>query len=268
MDRQDAVRRKVWDSGVSDQSDGGSSMSKVHVVHATEVLLQAFGVVTASVRLAAVTRDACVSVFHVVDAQGGRWRLDVSRKAQRSLPLDAGLPAESRRIVQRWGRYWMLVAVHAEPLDDPAANDGQADPEPRRCIDGRALECVGSWLAQPAGLPLPNDILGQCFADLWHLHHPLMARFHARAEQLHDALGPHGQGVSVADDAATDGIWSAWLRHRSILRQLVEAQKMLIGPTAVCHPHATRRAALRRLSRLLDAEKARWPADDAYSQAG
>ncbi|GAB3046673.1 hypothetical protein [Stenotrophomonas tumulicola] len=140
----------------------------------------------------------------------------------------------------------LAVSLHRLP---PAAN---SDASPV-CIDGRALERVGSWLAQPAGLPVATDILGQCFVDAWTRHRSQIATFHARAERMHDALDP--QRNRKADVQRAVRICAAWQHHQRILRGLVECQQLLLGPQAAAHPVARRKQALRWLASLLTPEK-------------
>lgn len=263
---------RFWDSADSDQSYGGFLMNQVPIVHATEMLARAFGVVAASVRRQSSGSEDVTARFDVVDVAGRQWRLEAA-PARRQAGHDAWPPGATR-----WGRHWMLSEV-------PAAQDGQGGatpPQPDRvepapscrphaweCADGRALERVGSWLAQPAGLPTATDIPGQAFVDTWLSNRQQIATMHARAEALHDALARHASvvGPTPAGGAASRVCNEAY-RHQRVLRHLVETQQLLLGPQAAVHPVAVRRQALRRLNGLLESERARLLQEDTLWQAG
>lgn len=117
---------------------------------------------------------------------------------------------------------------------------------------------MGSWLAQPAGLPAATDILGQGFVETWLRNRVHIAAMHACAEAMHDALAYHASPTGQAlAGALPPGVGNEAYRHQRVLRHLVESQHLLLGCQARAYPVAVRRDALRRLNALLDAERAR-----------
>jgi len=246
-------------------------MNQVPIVHATEMLTSAFGVVAASVRRQPSHGEGGAARFEVIDDAGQHWWLDVSRDGRQPEPTRA--PGASR-----WGRYWVLreVAAHQDAEGEAAPSAPDLLEPVRACVppgwsytDGRVLERVGSWLAQPAGLPTATDILGQSFVDTWLRNRQHIASMHARAEALHDALGRHASvpGKAAGDSAASPVCNEAY-RHQRVLRHLVESQQLLLGRQAAGHPVALRRDALRRLTALLDAVQAREMLPDTLWRAG
>lgn len=247
-------------------------MNQVPIVHATEMLARAFGVVAASVRRQSNENDGVTARFDVVDDAGRQWRLEAA-PLRRQAGHHARPPGATR-----WGRHWVLREVLA-------AQDGPGDatppqpllvepappciPDAWECADGRALERVGSWLAQPAGLPAATDIMGQAFVDMWLGNRQHIATMHARAEALHDALARHASTLeqAPAGGAASQACNEAY-RHQRVLRYLVETQQLLLGPQAAGHPVAARRDALRRLNALLETERARSVQGDTLWWAG
>lgn len=157
----------------------------------------------------------------------------------------------------------VVLAVSLSGLP-PAANSDLS----LVCADGRALERVGSWLAQPAGLPAATDILGQCFVDAWVRNRGQIAIFHARAERMHDALDQHATSETDAGVRQGGRTGTAWQQHQRVLHGLVECQQMLLGPQAAAHPVAQRKQALRRLASLLTVEKDGNRQQDDWSRAG
>lgn len=259
----------VWDSWVSAPSDGESPMNQVPIVRVTELLAQAFGLIVVAVCRHPVTAGAAVAGFTVTDREGAGWLLRVSTSASEQ---------RSRHVVHRWGCYWTLdpiVAKGARTVAVPAVSSGHArvgiarKPPAWNCADGRALERVGSWLAQPAGLPPATDILGQCFMDVWNQHRPHIAAMHARAESLHDALERHPTGSgNVLTDGASDSPANEGFRHQRVLRHLVSSQQILLGHQASAYPMRRRREVLRSLVALLEAERARQGGPDTWWRAG
>lgn len=263
---------RFWDSADSDQSYGGFLMNQVPIVHATEMLARAFGVVAASVRRQSSESEGVMARFDVVDDAGRRWQLEAA-----SLRRQAGrarVPGATR-----WGLHWVLREVLSarQPPRDATRPQPAGPVEPAlpciphawACADGRALERVGSWLAQPAGLPTATDILGQAFVDMWLRNRQHIATMHARAEALHDALGRHASALDQAPArSASPGVCNEAYRHQRVLRHLVETQQLLFGQQAAAHPVAVRRDALRRLDTLLDAERARGGQGNTFWRAG
>jgi hypothetical protein len=245
-------------------------MNQVPIVHATEMLARAFGVVAASVRRQSSDGEGVTARFDVVDDAGRQWRLEaapVRRQAGHAWPLGA----------TRWGRHWVLKEVLAgqdglgdatPPQPDRVEPAHSCIPHAWECADGRALERVGSWLAQPAGLPTATDIPGQAFVDMWLRNRQHIATMHARAEALHDALARHASALDqAAAGAATSRVCNEAYRHQRVLRHLVETQQLLLGPQAAVHPVAARRDALRRLNALLESERARMDQRDSLWRA-
>lgn len=237
-------------------------MNQVPIVHATELLAHTFGIVAASVKRRLPADDRSTARFEVTDVAGRQWWLEsVLLRSQRAMRYQQDPP----RSAIRWGRYWVLTEAIAGE-DDGTARHGRrragAAPDCTQpgwdCADGRALERVGSWLAQPAGLPAATDILGQCFVETWLRNRVHIAAMHTHAEAMHDALARHaspaGQAVAGALPA---GAGNEAYRHQRVLRHLVESQHLLLGCQARGYPVAVRRDALRRLNALLDAERAR-----------
>lgn len=235
-------------------------MNKVPIVHVTEVLAQAFGIITVSVRRLPAEFAVPASAFDVVDSGGRQWRLHARRVASATRN---GLAS-----AHRWGLQWTLQAcTHGLQDDLPTI----------ACADGILLERVGCWLQQPAGLPAATDIPGQGFLDAWHGHRERIAGWHARAEALHDALERHA--VEPADgsvDVQGCGVpcrqphpaRTAWHRHRGFLQQLVECQALLLGAQAATTPASVRLQALRRLFDALEALTTPHVPGDAWSRAG
>lgn len=263
----------VWDSADSDQSDGGSLMTHVPIVHVTEMLAHAFGILANTVVPQPHAPDRAVVRFLITDRDGACWFLDVSDARQRA----ADLPAEGIQCVaRRWGRYWaVLPAETAGAAAAPGAwvaDPASAVARPRlvlNCADGRALERVGSWLTQPAGLPVATDILGQCFVEAWARHREGIAAVHARVEAVRDALGhPAASEVGEGERAGQWPIGSEAYRHQRVLRHLVDSQHILLGPQAAAFPMPQRRATLRRLTALLEAVQAKEILPDTLWRAG
>lgn len=114
--------------------------------------------------------------------------------------------------------------------------------------DGRAMERVGSWLHQPAGLPMARDILGQYFMEVWLDNRERILKLHQHAEGLHDACdGECGEQLGHAGVAQV----GEWHRLRHVLQHLVECQRVLLGSQAQATPVALRRRALKRMRALL-----------------
>ncbi|NIJ70713.1 hypothetical protein [Xanthomonas sp. 60] len=233
-------------------------MTPVPLIHITEILASAFGIYASKLapRPSACGELACRC--DVTDDRGGRWLLEVSSSPPAvALPTE-GPSASRARSTVRWGRHWWVVPLDVAPM--PGQGMPAPMPRPRvawSCADGRALERVGSWLAQPAGLPTATDILGQCFVDTLHRHRDLLAVMHAQAEALHDGLAWHP--VAAADNPG-DVAWRESLepetyRHQHVLRRLVQTQERLLGPQSARFSTVQRWAALRELARLLDAER-------------
>ena len=237
-------------------------MTPVPLIHITEILASAFGIYASKLapRPSACGELACRC--DVTDDRGGRWLLEVSSSPPAvALPTE-GPSASRARSTVRWGRHWWVV-----PLDAASVKGQRPPPRARRqrsvwtCADGRALERVGSWLAQPAGLPTATDILGACFVETLRRHRDLLAVMHAQAEALHDGLAWHPVDAVDADaDADEDVASSARLepeahRHQRVLRRLVQTQERLLGPQSARFSTVQRWAALRQLARLLDAER-------------
>lgn len=243
-------------------------MKKVPVVLVTDVLAQAFGLVTVTLLPAPMTAAISARAFEVVDEDGVRWRLEV-RPASPAAGQGAPLQATRR------GLRWTLVPQASRCEDRvrvvapgrPTAGAGIAAGVP--CVDGRALERVGSWLQQPAGLPRATDILGQCFVTTWLRNRECIARLHARAERLYDGFGGPC-GAPGADGAALHAHpdWAEWRHCRRLLQQLVDCQQQVLGPAARDIPTVTRRQALRRLDALLDAGEMIGVRSGTYSRAG
>ena len=246
-------------------------MNQVPIVHATEMLTHAFGVLVASLRRLPREAGDAMTRFDVTDDAGRQWRLEAAPDRRRPDPSWAPCAI-------RWGRHWVLSEVSPQlgdgdvgqpELHKPAPGSA-ATPPGWECADGRALERVGSWLAQPAGLPTATDILGQAFVDTWLRNRQHIATMHARAEALHDALGRHASapGQEAAAGSISMPVCNEAYRHQRVLRHLVDSQQLLLGRQAAAHPVALRRDALRRLDGLLDAERARLAQGDIFSRAG
>ena len=246
-------------------------MTPVPLIHITEMLASAFGIHASKV---APRQGACGELtyrYDITDDRGKRWLLEVCSPPPAVAPPADGAAASRGRSAVRWGRHWRVL-----PLDVSAVG-GQGAPAPasqRRlawsCADGRALERVGSWLAQPAGLPTATDILGQCFVDTLRRHRDLLAAMHAQAEALHDRFACHPEDGDDTDDSVTlrATVGPEAYRHQRVLRHLVQTQECLLGPQAARFLTVQRWAALRELARLLDAEREWQRAQQAVYRVG
>ncbi len=249
-------------------------MKQVPILHVTELMASEFGVITATVWALPATGGARAQAFLVTDIDGGQWRLESCSVRQRP-PANqrsmARLPAyDGRGVVRRWGRRWTLVVVRGGASGPgvvrhpssasavrqaqqtvggthPSTDGGAGMPRVPQAEDP-VLERVGSWLQQPAGLPMVRDILGQCFMEAWLANRERILHLHRHAERLHDALG--GECGERTDDAEA-AVAGEWHRLRRVLRQLADCQLVLIGPRAQVTPVASRRQALRRMQALL-----------------
>lgn len=248
-------------------------MTHVPIVHVTEMLAHAFGILANTVVPQTHATGRAVARFFITDREGAGWLLDVSdtRQQPADLPAD-GIPC----IVRRWGRYWALrPAETVGAAAAPGTLVGDRDSTVARpllapyCADGRALERVGSWLTQPAGLPAATDILGQCFVEAWVRHRESIAAVHARAEALRDALEHPAAGeVGEGEWSGPWPVGSEAYRHQRILRHLVDSQHVLLGPQAAAFSTPQRRATLRRLRVLLEAVQASEMQPDTLWRAG
>lgn len=260
------VPRRAWSvfatprvtSGIVDsaQSDGRPPMNQVPIVRVTEMLLSTFGIAATRVKPRRNDGGNVPWRFDVTDDACRSWQLTVSCRPP------AGLPRSARHVHHR-GRHWTLVPEPGgdqrpvEILRSPGSSGEQVQHTAPACTapsaDSRALERVGSWLAQPAGLPTATDIPGQSFVQLWARHRSLIGRIHLQAERRHDARCrdpgaqplPCGEGIDAPAAAL------------HLLRVLVDCQATVLGPQAAVYPIALRRACLRRLQHLLEAESAR-----------
>ena len=241
------------------------------MLHVTELMASEFGLITAAVRLIPATGVASAQAFLVTDVDGGQWRLESCRSHPQVIGKRRNIvrshPTRGRRVVQRWGLQWTLIARRAAsgegtvryPPGMPAAprwkrpGDGGRVPADGHAgvlpwLDDPVLERVGSWLQQPAGLPMARDILGQCFMEAWLENRERIVQLHRRAESLHDACdGECGEQPGRAGVAQVE----EWHRLRRVLRHLVECQRVLLGPQAQVTPVALRRRALQRMRALL-----------------
>lgn len=247
-------------------------MTPVPLILITELLATAFGIHATQVTPRAPAGGDVPSGFDIIDDDGNGWLLEVSTSPPAPLRHDEEPLGPQARHARRWAQYWRLVpgrpshaATAPRPLRMTSCNR-----QAWTCADGRALERVGSWLAQPAGLPTATDILGQCFIETWRRHRDLLSVMHAQAEALHDGLVCH---AADSAEAVHERSWAASTRpeayrHQRVLRHLVETQECLLGPQAARFSPVQRRAALRRLDALLEAERARHEEHRAVCRTG
>ncbi len=266
-------------------------MKQVPMLHVTEVMASEFGVITATVWPLPATGVAPAQAFLVTDVDGGQWRLEscsVRQRAGRQRNMARSPARAGRGVVRRWGRQWTLIVVRSGASAQHAASSPSAMPAERQLelpVDGAhlstgggagmsrvtlvedpVLERVGSWLQQPAGLPMARDILGQCFMEAWLENRERIMYLHRHAERLHDALG--GECGERAGDAEAAEV-GEWHRLCHVLRQLADCQLVLIGSQAQVTPVALRRRALGRMLALLagDAMRLRGGASAGQSPA-
>lgn len=246
-------------------------MTPVPAIRVTEMLASAFGIHACKVTRREVAGTDARLRFDIRDVQDRCWTLEVSPAARGGLPAEDATMSQGRTAL-RWGRCWRVAEV-LSPGQEPLQATPAVPARPAwTCADGRALERVGSWLAQPAGLPPASDILGQCFLDTWRRHRALFSVMHAQAEALHDGLDHH-LPMGPSDGPEGQGAWAPFkqpeaYRHQRVLRQLVEAQECLLGPQAARFSTGQRRAALRRLYTLLEVEQSLQQGERQVSRAG
>lgn len=265
-------------------------MKQIPIVRVTELLAQAYGIFAMSVTQTPSEFALHEAAFHVDDGQGTRWRLraqpaicathalsrDAAGNDTRSLNPPRARPTLSgQAVVVRWNLHWTLfpwgkrVAAQAGTLSTGVADCRHcrirtqglgcalsAAQDPVEELGIRAMDRVGSWLYQPAGLTTATDIPGQGFTDLLRRHRLWLAMVHARAERLHAsrrsdsgnfAQAGGGGGTSPARASAEDTLQSDF----ALMQRLVQLHDVLLPSHGMPrHSQASRVQALRDLERL------------------
>jgi len=227
-------------------------MNPVPVLRITDTLADGYALWARSVAPRPAAGAVSAQTFDVEDHMGRRWCLQVDEgRGQRHDVIGTfsgrrRQPQPSLRgeySVRRWGLRWTLFAM-AVPQGDAERAHADAVAAPSiSAADSQALDRVGAWLSQPAGLPAARDALGAAFVQAWRESLHRLQPWHAALEQAHDTL--------VAAPVSTPACWNAWLQGRDSLHVLVELQRLLLGPRALSQPLLAREQGLARLQQLL-----------------
>lgn len=239
-------------------------MKQVPILRITEML--ATGYAIHAHRIAACTSAPQMAgrCYGVQDDLGRSWRLYAEDEVLAQdvvIGTDVGLvrqPTVSGEYqLRKGGIFWTLFAVkRGVPAPGVQVTAQQQRLSARALItaeDSRALERVGSWLAQPAGLPTAGDPLGQRFLEQWQDARPIIGAWHQRAEALHDGL-QQWQGAGTESGVARPWLAEAladWDAYCWQLHELLELQQRLLGQAAPQIPSHLRQRGLERFAQLL-----------------
>lgn len=234
-------------------------MKTIPIIRITDMLATSYGILSRAVVPLASSTGVSGQRYRVEGSDGRLWHVCLAGDSGApgvAISTDArGVPSPS--VVGTYhhrmgGHYWTVYALvslcgvagrRREVALRQALSAG-----PTFAEDGRALERIGAWLAQPAALPPPSDGYGQAFMEHWWQARPWIAAWHERAEALHDVLA-----ASLAEQACAAGTadWADWQAYRWRLHELLELQQRLLGAQAAHLPPALRQQGLDRLASLL-----------------
>lgn len=226
-------------------------MNPVPVLRITDTLADSYALWARSVASRPTRGAVSAQTFEVEDHLGRHWCLQVEEGSGARHDVIGTFSGRRRQpqpslrgeySLRRWGLRWTLFAMAAPPAacDDPQQADAVLT---IRTADSLALERVGAWLAQPAGLPAAQDALAQAFVEQWQQAAVAARHWHAALEREHDAVR--------RDGVRSPQQWNTWLRGRDALHELVELQRLLLGPRALLQPRTARELGLQRLQQLL-----------------
>lgn len=227
-------------------------MKPVPVLRITDTLADGYALWARSVALRPGVGAAAGQTYEVEDHMGRYWRLQLEEGAGARHDVIGTFSGRRRQpqpslrgefSLRRAGMRWTLFAMSA-PREPEESRDAMAAPTPViTAVEQQALERVGAWLAQPAALPPAQDALGQGFLDAWQQAVASTRIWHAVLEQGHDQL--RQRGVMTAQGQ------QAWLQGAAALLELVDLQRLLLGPRASAQPRALREQGLQQLQQLL-----------------
>ncbi|WMJ68967.1 aminoglycoside phosphotransferase family protein [Stenotrophomonas sp. 24(2023)] len=189
-----------------------------------ELLQQSYGIAADAVVPRPVGADANAGVYRI-DARRGQWWLkcrsyrvettvwDSLHWLRSQLGIEeivAPWPAlTGGAAVQRWGlqftlfpyveglsgfeaalsrAQWQQLGGVLRRLHDAHLPEALQGGLPAVGLEAGALDTVGSWLQQPAGLPAARDGFGERFLALWRQYQGRIEHLHGRAEQLRATL--------------------------------------------------------------------------------